>query len=522
MYSIKKNIQQLISLMVQHHISDVVICPGSRNMPIAESLASNAYFHCHAITDERSAGFFAIGLSISLNKPVAVCVTSGSALLNLASAISEAYYQQIPLLVISADRPQAWIGQMDGQTLPQTQLFTSLLKKEVHLPEPENSTDEWYCNRLINEAILALHHHSNGPVHINIPISEPFFDCSVEEIEQERMIHRNAPYNQIWMDAQRPLFVVGQLSVEEAKHLKGLLQTINCPIFCEHLSNLGDDPSFIYNADCILTDEMKEEMKPDLVIYLGGHVVSKRIKKWIRQIQAPHCWRISSDGECADTFQCLTNCIEQTPYDFVQSLSPKAVNNDFLLRWKDARQKAEKNNSQTESYTALSVVQRFISLLPDNVSLILANSSAVRYAQTVPIKAQNVYVSCNRGVNGIDGSLSAAMGYATAQPTRDCYLIIGDLSFFYDMNGLWNNALPQNLKIILLNNGGGEIFKTLPGLAETTGTEQFVRACHHTSAEGWAKSMNLNYIGNHEEASVLTNLQQMMSSPRLTLVEFFF
>ena len=522
MYSIKKNIQQLISLMVQHHISDVVICPGSRNMPIAESLASNDYFHCHAITDERSAGFFAIGLSISLNKPVAVCVTSGSALLNLASAISEAYYQQIPLLVISADRPQAWIGQMDGQTLPQTQLFTSLLKKEVHLPEPKDSTDEWYCNRLINEAILALHHHSNGPVHINIPISEPFFDYSVKEIPQERIIQRNAPYKKTWMDAQRPLFIVGQLPVDEAKQLKESLHTINCPVFCEHLSNLGDDTSFLYNADCILNDEVAEEMKPDLVIYLGGHIVSKRIKKWIRQIQPSHCWRISSDGECSDTFQCLTNCIEQSPYDFMQSLAPKAVNNEFLLRWQEASQKAEKANPRTACYTALSVVQRFISLLPDNVSLILANSSAVRYAQTVPIKAQNVYVSCNRGVNGIDGSLSAAIGYATAQPARECYLIIGDLSFFYDMNGLWNNELPQNLKIILLNNGGGEIFKTLPGLAETTGTEQFVRACHHTSAEGWAKSMNLNYIGNHEEASVLTNLQQMISASRLTLVEFFF
>ena len=188
MYSTKKNIQQLLSLMEQHGVTDVVLSPGSRNMPLAQSFAAHPSFTCHAVTDERSAGFFAIGLSLNTKRPAAVCVTSGSALLNLASAVSEAYYQQVPLLVISADRPAAWIGQMDGQTIPQTGVFGTLVRKEVSLPEPVNETDIWHCNRLINEALLELNHHVCGPVHINVPISEPFFDCTETQLPAERAI----------------------------------------------------------------------------------------------------------------------------------------------------------------------------------------------------------------------------------------------------------------------------------------------------------------------------------------------
>lgn len=523
MYSIKTNIQQLLSLMEQHQISHVVISPGSRNMPLAVSMAHHPKFHCHPITDERSAGFFAIGLSLSLNQPVAICVTSGSALLNLTSAVSEAFYQRIPLLIISADRPQAWIGQMDGQTLPQTGVFGSLIKKEVTLPEPQNETDIWYCNRIINETLLELQHHSNGPVHINVPITEPFFDCSCKTIPTERVIRKNHPYLSDWSNAQKPLIIVGQLTYFEAKEIQSLLTQLQCPILYEHIANLKSDSNYIYNADLILNQPIDSNLNPDLVIYIGGHIVSKRIKKWLRQIKPSQCWRVDTSGECSDTFQCLTNIIEESPKNFLHSLPAKKTNNDYIQQWQKISNEIKKSIETKElSYSSILIVKKIIEKIPEHSALILANSSMVRYAQLFPIKQKDVIISCNRGINGIDGSLSAAVGFATAQVDRPCYLLIGDLSFFYDMNGLWNTNLPQNLTIILINNGGGEIFRVLPGLKKDSESETFVMAKHQTDAKGWVETIHANYIKVTDINSFDNCLKQLFNPKKnLTVAEFF-
>ena len=213
MYSEKKNILQLVALLKAHGISQMVLCPGSRNSPIVQTLVNHPFFSCYAVTDERSAGFFAIGLSLQSNQPVAVCCTSGTALLNLHPAVAEAFYQQIPLIVISADRPGAWIGQNDGQTIPQPDVFRSLVKKAVNLPEIQSEEDEWFCNRLINEALLETDHHGKGPVHINIPVSEPLFRLTVEKLPDARVIKRRSPFNHF---------------SESPNELTALLNTFNC------------------------------------------------------------------------------------------------------------------------------------------------------------------------------------------------------------------------------------------------------------------------------------------------------
>ncbi len=522
MYSNKRNILQLLSLMEQHQITDIVISPGSRNMPLAVSFARHPKFHCHPVTDERSASFYAIGLAISLHKPVAVCVTSGSALLNLASAVSEAYYQRVPLLVISADRPQAWIGQMDGQTLPQTGVFGTLIKKEVTLPEPQNETDAWYCNRIINEALLALQHHTDGPVHINVPITEPFFECSTTTVPTERVIRRNHSYTEIWLDAQKPIIIVGQLTRTEAQEIQPLLAQLQCPILYEHLANLTAVSNFIYNTDSLLNGDENESLQPDLVVYIGGHIVSKRLKHWIRRIQPTHCWRVDPSGECTDTFQCLTNIIEKDNRSFLLSLNAKKENNSYLTQWQTASRQKETSLSKIAfTYSSLSIVQQVMERIPEHTALLLANSSMVRYAQLFPLSAKDVIVSCNRGINGIDGSLSAAVGFASAQPDRTCFLLIGDLSFFYDMNGLWNTELPQNLRIILINNHGGEIFRVLPGLGKNSECEQFVMAQHHVEAQGWIESIHSTYLKANDADSCKKSLNELFSTHHQLMVAEF-
>ncbi len=519
MYSTKKNIQQLLSLMEQHGVTDVVLSPGSRNMPLAQSFAAHPSFTCHAVTDERSAGFFAIGLALNKKRPTAVCVTSGSALLNLASAVSEAYYQQVPLLVISADRPAAWIGQMDGQTIPQTGVFGTLVRKDVSLPEPANGTDLWHCNRLINDALLELNHRVCGPVHINVPISEPFFDCSATEIETERAIRRGLPDIDNWRSAKRQMVIVGQMQKNEAEQLKPTLSKLGCPILCEHISNLGSHPNFISNADLILNSTDTEQITPDLVIYFGGHIVSKRIKNFIRAAKPHQCWRVDAEGACTDTFQCATHIIEMQPKDFLQMLTP--VNRNWLETWQKASAAVEAEMQKMDfGHTPFGIVKRVLEQIPQQSALVLANSSMVRYAQLFSLNA-NVEVLCNRGVNGIDGTLSTAVGYASANPDRKVFVLVGDLSFFYDMNALWQTNLPQNLRIVLINNGCGEIFRVLPGLPKNVDTERYVMASHNTSAKGWAESLKIDYQSARTVSETEKCIELIIKSPKTALAEFF-
>ncbi|WP_349832911.1 2-succinyl-5-enolpyruvyl-6-hydroxy-3-cyclohexene-1-carboxylic-acid synthase, partial [Bacteroides fragilis] len=223
MYSDKKNILQLVALLRAHGVTKVVLCPGSRNAPIVHTLAGHPDFTCYSVTDERSAGFFAIGLALQGGTPAAVCCTSGTALLNLHPAIAEAYYQKVSLVVISADRPAAWINQMDGQTLPQPGVFRSLVKKSVDLPEIHTDEDEWYCNRLLNEALLELNHHGKGPVHINVPVSEPLFQFTAESLPEVRVITRYQGLNVYDRDYDglidrlnkynRRMMIVGQMNL---------------------------------------------------------------------------------------------------------------------------------------------------------------------------------------------------------------------------------------------------------------------------------------------------------------------
>ncbi len=513
--------------MLAHDIKEIVICPGSRNMPLAQSFASLNEFHCHPVTDERSAGFVAIGLAVALDKPVAVCVTSGSALLNLTSAVSEAYYQQVPLLVISADRPEAWIGQLDGQTLPQANVFGKLIRKSVSLPEPKVDSDHWYCNRLINEALLELHHHAKGPVHINVPISEPFFNCSASSLPNERVIRRNQLYTERWRTFQRPIVIIGQMTFSEAQAIKENLKNIQCPVFCECLSNVINK-EYIEEFDIILNyfiqdNEVAKELKPDLVVYIGGHIVSKRFKKWIRQVR-PEVWRIDPLGECSDTFQNVTNIIELQAIDFLKSLHKCKEHLSYKQVWTSYNEKARNTlNSISLPFSSLYIIQLLSKQHSHFQNIILANSSTIRYAQLFLNGEGEIQskIFCNRGVNGIDGSMSAAVGIALAHPKELTLLIIGDLSFFYDMNALWNTNLPDNLRIALLNNNGGEIFRNLPGLTATAEALEYVFAKHHTSAKGWVESIGASYYTSNDKESANQCIIQLCTEQKCTVAEFF-
>lgn len=525
MYTDKKNILQLVALLQAHGVTKVVLCPGSRNAPIVHTLAGNPAFTCYSVTDERSAGYFALGLALHGGQPAAVCCTSGTALLNLHPAVAEAFYQKVPLVVISADRPAGWIGQMDGQTVPQPGVFHTLVKKSVNLPEIHTDEDEWYCNRLVNEALLELNHRGKGPVHINVPISEPLFQFTVDALPEARVITRYQGLNIYDRDYNalidrlnkynKRMVLVGQMNLIylfEKKYSKLLYKQFAW--FTEHLGNQTVPGLPLRNFDAALyamPEETRQKMAPELVITYGGHIVSKRMKKFLREHPPREHWHVAADGEVIDLFGSLTTVIEMDPFEFLEKIAFLLDNRtpEYPRVWENY---CKSLPTPELAYSEMSAIGALVGALPGQCALHLANSSAVRYAQlfTVP---DTVEICCNRGTSGIEGSLSTAIGYAAASEKLN-FVVIGDLSFFYDMNALWNNHFGSNLRILLLNNGGGEIFHTLPGLDMSGTSHRFVTAVHKTSAKGWAEERGFLYQEVRDEAQ-LTEAMPLFAQPEL-------
>jgi 2-succinyl-5-enolpyruvyl-6-hydroxy-3-cyclohexene-1-carboxylate synthase len=492
-YSNKENVNILTALLVAHGIRHAVVCPGSRNAPIVHNLNEFPDIQCYPVTDERSAGFYALGMSQTLKAPVAVCVTSGTALLNLAPAVAEAYYQHIPLVVISADRPPQWIDQLDGQTLPQPEALGRFVRKAVTLPEPHNDEQCWYCNRLVNEALIVRH----APVHINVPISEPLFDFSVQSLPIERKIDwlpadisasTLSHVTRMFLQAKRPMLISGQ--------------PMN-PLMDEAVSLVADDERYV----------------PDFVLYIGGSIVSKRLKHFLRK--AKETWVVNETGEVTDTFMNLTHVVQgdgeavANHIRFMLVMEP----HPFVKQWDELLERVRHHAENYEpAYSQMAAVKYFESQVGDAI-VHYANSSAIRLANSF---VRSHLVFCNRGVNGIEGSLSTAAGYSVASDNR-VFCVIGDLSFFYDQNALWNQNLRSNLRILLLNNGRGGIFNMLKGLEQCPVRDEFVAAEHHTTAEGICRQNDVVYLSATDMPQMRSGIDTLLfvESDRPVLLEVF-
>lgn len=517
MFSVKKNVLETVVLFKAFGIQQIVISPGSRNAPLIQTFSADSYFKCHLIVDERNAAFYALGIIQRLQEPVAVCCTSGSALVNFAPAASEAFYQRLPLIILSADRTAEWIGQMDGQTIPQYGAFGALVKKAAQLPEGKDESELWYCNRLINEALITCTADRKGPVHINIPLAEPLFDYSQTELPKVRKINYFAPqkqanteyYLQKWKVNKRKMIVVGQMNhcPNLISVLEKLVEKTGCIVIAECLSNCNSS-HFISNGDallCCLSDD-KNDFKPDLVISLGGHIVSKRLKHFLRQNKPNEHWLISETPNVEDVFQSLTELIETDEvlfFESLQNLVDKESDKSFQESWMNlSRQILEPD---TNSYSDIYAVGKFVKRLPKNSHLHVANSSSIRNVQLFDLD-NSIRVYCNRGTNGIESTMPSTIGFSAVHEGIT-YLIIGDLSFFYGLNALWNIEHIKNLRILLINNNGGGIFHMLPKLNESSSLDKYVAAEHQATAEKWASAAGLKYLSssNTEEFELVLN-----------------
>ncbi len=509
----KIGIRHLAEICYQKGIEHIVISPGSRNAPIILAFTNHPKINCLSIVDERSAAFFALGMAQQSGKTVAIACTSGSAALNYAPAISEAYYQHIPLLVLTADRPTEWVDQADSQTIRQKDLYANYIKKSYELPQTiYNSDDLWHADRVVNEAIDLCQYGTPGPVHINLPFKEPLYQGYDEEIESPKIISTTVvnpilvakeiqKLATVWNSSSKKLILSGV--IQPNSDLNSILAEIsNDPsvtVLSENISNLNHT-SFnpcIDRTLATLKEEEIEKFEPDLLISIGNQIVSKKIKAFFREHKPVEHWHIDTSHLFLDTFQSLTKNIPVKPEYFFNKLSEHIIPNkrsNFSEIWEQkyhhSIQKHDEFLKNCE-YSDLKVFDLLLNSIPKNSNLQLANSTPVRYSQLFDVRNDITYNS-NRGTSGIDGSLSTAAGaaYESKKPTT---IILGDLSFFYDSNGLWNNYLSDDLKIILINNGGGGIFRFLDGPSDAESFETFFETTHHLNAEGIAQTFRVQY-----------------------------
>ncbi len=536
----RNSLKILISLMAQRGITRVVISPGSRNAPIISLLGNDERFTCYTVVDERSAGFIALGIAQQTGKPVAVTCTSGSAALNLAPAIAEAYYQRTPLLVLTADRPPEMIDQGFGQTIRQQGIYSNFVRKTLVLPEVASTTSQLsFASRICSEALNACTSPVNGPVHLNIPLSEPLYG-PIRALEFEPKDFLQAPCirsidnNNLRMMAERfdqsakVMILVGQSAPD--KGLEGLLKKFvsekGVVVLSETTSNIHGEEFISWIDRCLeAVDPNHSTFIPNLLITCGTSVLSKKIKVWLRNAKPKWHWHVDVDALQMDTYGRLEMSIPMPAHRFFSQILPlvSAAESGFQNSWFSmSRMVKAKHRQFLEScpYSDLKVFETIIEKLPDGFDLQLANSTVVRYAQLFDYKNQlNVY--SNRGVSGIDGGFSTAVGAAlsSGKPTLH---ITGDLAFFYDSNALWNKHYPKNLKVIVINNGGGGIFRILDGPDSTGLLEEHFEASQNISVKGIVETFGIKYLQANDISSLqaaLNNFFRNINEP--TILEVF-
>lgn len=568
MLSNKPHIRNLVEICAQKGVKQVIISPGSRNAPLVISFSEHGQFDCLSVPDERVAGFFALGIAQQTRQPVIITCTSGTASLNFAPAIAEAFYQKIPLLILTADRPVEWIHQGEGQSIAQRNVFANYVKRSYELPQEVTDQDGlWSVNRIICEAIDQTMEGSGGPVHINIPFREPLYntddysDVPLSKIIETARFEKKLTHSQltrfakIWKQSKRKMILAGLLpitkkeSVQLNKLLKKISQNPTVAILPEITSNLHHK-NFVSNFDSVLSTVPETEtaqFQPDLLITIGGSFISKRAKLWLRKYSPKAHWHIEEIDYHLDTFQSLTSAVNMKPVAFFEQLlvrnpskwnaenfsSPQPppegekvrVNDNSFYQetWKNRAKKSKKTQKKYLKKAVWSDLQAFkviLPALPKNTNLHLANSTPVRYAELFKKRKDIVYNS-NRGVAGIDGSASTATGaaYITRKPTT---IITGDISFFYDSNAFWQHHLSPNLRIILINNGGGNIFRFIKGPDTTAQLADYFEAQQERNAKYLAKTYNLNYFVAENEVAlkkILHSFYQPSKNNRPALLE---
>lgn len=536
----KKSVQEIVLALAELGLKEVIICPGSRNAPLTISFNRHPAFRCTSVRDERSAAFFALGKCIELGEPVAVVCSSGSAPLNFAPAVAEAYYQRLPLILLTADRPGEWVDQGDGQTIDQKNIYQNYIRRSYHLFGDTAKGDEiWYNTRCLSEGFSVATALNPGPVHFNIPLSEPLYDLEEIAGHSPRVFKPIQPQFDppekemqqlltVFSQSRKVMVLVGQHRPDPAfeNSLQKIASHSNTIVLCESTGNVHD-AAFIENIDRVITNLTPEEavaFMPDLLITVGGAVVSKRIKAILRKHRPKEHWNVDKYDANMDTYQSLTLSVYADAARFLSVLAnatPPA--GPYGNMWREKSNQLKKLHERfcdRLEYSDLYVFSRIYECMPPGLQLHIGNSSPIRYAQLF-CNGNATSVWSNRGTSGIDGSTSTAMGAASTDESSNFLLITGDVAFHYDINAFWNESAPENLKVILINNGGGGIFRIIPGPAGVDELEEFFETSQQIGAEKPALHFGWNYRSATNAEEVERELPAFFKERGRVILEIF-
>lgn len=484
---------------------------------------STAEIKLHSIVDERSAGYYALGIALATQKPVALLCTSGTAALNYSPALAEAYYQHIPLIAITADRPEELIDQQDNQTIRQKNVFQNFVKGSLHLSRPGTiaynlKEQHQAINKIINLATYGL----KGPVHINVPIAEPLY---IELPQPTPKIEISTPTNcetllsekffEAWKSNPKRMIVCGQMPPDNElnKAFNSLANGKKAVVLAEAIANIKGK-NIISEIDRLMIDveSKNDDFKPGLLLSFGRPVVSKRLKKWLKNQKGIVHFRIAEEGDDIDTYQNLTGFIQGKAAAILEKIiEADTASEQYYQIWQKLHHHNQSKHLKTLNqlpWSDIKVFETIISHSPANCILHLGNSSPMRYGQLFDLsKFEQAFA--NRGVSGIDGCLSTAAGFAS-QSDKTNLIILGDLSFMYDSNALWNSKLPPNLKIVVINNGGGGIFRMIPGPSKLNAFKEFIETRHVVDIEKMAAAYGVKYFALKTETELTNAFHRFM------------
>lgn len=532
MYSCIRNVQILVKLLKENNIKRVVLSPGGSDIPIIHTIETDNFFKCYSVVDERNATYFALGLSQQTQEPVACVCTSGTAVCNYLPGITEAYYQNARIIAITADKNPYYQEQLETQKINQMNIFNNVVKKSVDLPIIKNEEDEWLCNRLVNEALTEMSHHGFGPVHINIPIMGDGASY-VKEVKNERRIQIIENFYDIDLtyfakrlsEKEKILVVVGQnieFYEKDIIIMEEFFEKFNCCFAVEHLSNLNCKGT-VYTYPISEMNGLNDEVIPDLVISIGNNLSAYNLKPFLRNnFKRMENWYITPSGKIRDAYKSLTYVFECKEIEFFKKMN-ELSNNESKNNYKYyncLKKLREMVKISDLEFSNMYIAREISKIIPENSILHLAILNSTRTMQFFDLK-NKVKTYSNVGTLGIDGCLATFVGQAAATENK-AFLLIGDLSFFYDMNAAALKSVGNNIRIILDNNGGGSEFHFFMGKEKIPTINDYISAAHSRTARGWIESLGYDYyaVYNAEELEKLKPILEN-DSERPIFVEAF-
>lgn len=530
--STKKVVPLLLAGLREAGVKDVIITPGSRNAPFIISITSCSEFELYSIVDERSAAFFALGLAQQRHAPVALICTSGTAMLNYAPAVAEAFYQRLPLVVISADRPDEWIDKGEGQSIRQRNMFSNIVDAEMHCSMEEN---EEVLAAMSTELAKVLSHsiRYSGPVHINVPFREPLYELEERELPSfphvPKQLIDDAPACaeaiELLQHKQRIVVLLGQHHFPTFNKELALFNALPQVLVLNETQSNVDVLDAVPCIDRFITacgDRINDVLNADVLITVGTNIISRKIKAIFRK-NKPYHIQVGLNEADMDTFLCLRNHVHVSPQFFfaeaAKQLAPVGNYKQLALAIQEQSVKQIAHELDQLPYSDLTVFNTIHNAIPSHYDIQMGNSSVVRYIQLFDQRHDLRYFG-NRGVAGIDGCTSTAVGAAYASK-RKTLLISGDLSFFYDSNAFWNNYLSEHLKVIVINNGGGGIFRIIEGPKHVPQLEQFFETAHNRSVRGLVQSFNLEYLSASSAVELHETLPLFFAKKGPVVLEVF-